>query len=239
MHFHLPKPLHGWRELAGEVGIIVVGVLIALGAEQVVQAIHQKREARAAEDEVRGELAHNVAMLRSRWAVRACVANRVDELQQLIGSASSDGTIATPGWVGRPQFWTMQMARWEATSQSGRAALLPPNELALYGSLYSFMTRMNETTAQEQLDWARLRTLEQIHRLTPEMAFQLNSTLQEVRYINWRINIWTIQISQLADRLHLPGARNDIPASRSACVPISTPRAQAIRQSNSAYESEP
>jgi hypothetical protein len=31
MHFHLPKPLHGWREFIGEVGIIVIGVLIALG----------------------------------------------------------------------------------------------------------------------------------------------------------------------------------------------------------------
>lgn len=38
MHFHLPKPLHGWREFAGEVGIVVFGVLIALGAEQVVGA---------------------------------------------------------------------------------------------------------------------------------------------------------------------------------------------------------
>lgn len=37
MHFHLPKPLHGWREFAGEVGIIVIGVLIALGAEQLVE----------------------------------------------------------------------------------------------------------------------------------------------------------------------------------------------------------
>jgi hypothetical protein len=25
MHFHLRKPLHGWREFAGEVGIIVLG----------------------------------------------------------------------------------------------------------------------------------------------------------------------------------------------------------------------
>ena len=40
MHFHLPKPLHGWREFAGEVGIIVLGVLIALGAEQLVEAAH-------------------------------------------------------------------------------------------------------------------------------------------------------------------------------------------------------
>ena len=32
MHIHLPKPLHGWRAFVGEVGIIVLGVLIALGA---------------------------------------------------------------------------------------------------------------------------------------------------------------------------------------------------------------
>ena len=36
MHLQLPKPLHGWREFAGEVGIIVLGVLIALGLEQLV-----------------------------------------------------------------------------------------------------------------------------------------------------------------------------------------------------------
>lgn len=47
MHFHMPKPLHGWREFAGEVGIIVIGVLIALGAEQVVETVHGNAEVRA------------------------------------------------------------------------------------------------------------------------------------------------------------------------------------------------
>ncbi len=37
MHLHLPKPLHGWREFLGEVGIIVIGVPLALGAEKVVE----------------------------------------------------------------------------------------------------------------------------------------------------------------------------------------------------------
>src|SRR5437588_11365333 len=114
MHVHLPKPLHGWHALAGEVGIIVLGVLIALGAEQVVQSIHQNGEARDAESEIRGELAHNIAMLKSRWAVRHCVENRVDELQRLIGSASGDRPIVSPNWVGRPQFWTMPLAPREA-----------------------------------------------------------------------------------------------------------------------------
>ena len=44
MHFHLPKPLHGWREFVGEVGIIVLGVLIALGAEQVIDNLHSRNE---------------------------------------------------------------------------------------------------------------------------------------------------------------------------------------------------
>jgi hypothetical protein len=233
------KPPHGWSAVAWELAIVTLGVLIALGAQQVVDDIHGRTQARDAESEIRGELAHNIAMLRSRWAVRRCVENRVDELQKMIGSAGKEGTIVTPNWVGRPQFWTMQMARWQTTSQSGRAALLPPDELALYGSLYSFMENVNALTSEEQLDWARLRDLEHLQRLTPEMAFQLTNTLQEARYINWRMGIWTMQIETLANRLHLPAGRNDIPASRSACVPMTTPREQAIRESNSAFGTEP
>jgi hypothetical protein len=55
MHVRLPKPLHGWRAFAGEVGIIVLGVLIALGFEQVAQAIHWRYEAAKAQDALRNE----------------------------------------------------------------------------------------------------------------------------------------------------------------------------------------
>ena len=37
MHIHLPKPVHGWREFGGEVGIIVLGVLLALAAEALIE----------------------------------------------------------------------------------------------------------------------------------------------------------------------------------------------------------
>ena len=47
MHFHLPKPLHGWREFVGEVGIIVIGVLIALIGESTFEewSWHRKIDA--------------------------------------------------------------------------------------------------------------------------------------------------------------------------------------------------
>ena len=69
MHVHLPKPLHGWRAFAGEVGIIVVGVLIALGAEQVVGSVHRAQQASNAREAVRRELEFNLARLSSRAAI--------------------------------------------------------------------------------------------------------------------------------------------------------------------------
>ena len=38
MHFHLPKPPENWRDLLNEVGVIVIGILIALALEQVVES---------------------------------------------------------------------------------------------------------------------------------------------------------------------------------------------------------
>jgi hypothetical protein len=50
MHVHLPKALHGWRELLKEVGIIVLGVLIALSAEQAVESLHWHQRAATARE---------------------------------------------------------------------------------------------------------------------------------------------------------------------------------------------
>ena len=85
MHFHLPKPLHGWREFAGEVGIIVLGVGIALSAEQIVEAGPQVERERTD-----SEL--HAACLRIR-------------------SASNHLSILTAlrGWIGRAK---RQMTAW-------------------------------------------------------------------------------------------------------------------------------
>jgi hypothetical protein len=238
MHFHLPKPLHGWREFAGEVGIIVIGVLIALGAEQLVQNAHERTEARNADRAVRAELELNMGRLASRVGQKGCVEGRIAEIQSLLDVAAADGSIARPSWIGRPQFWTMQTVRWEAIAQGGRAALLPPDELADYGLLYNFMRNINGAMVSEQADWARLRTLEHMRRLTPQMIFELNASLQDARYFNWRIKRWILQMEPSELRLGLRPARNDLPATRSACVPMTTPREQALRESGG-LENEP
>jgi hypothetical protein len=239
MHVSMPKPLHGWRQFAGEVGIIVLGVLIALGAQQLAENVQQRSEADDARHAVRGELEVNMARLASRAAQKHCVENRMEEIQALLDKAAHSSSITPPGWVGRPQYWSMQTVRWEAISQGGRAALLPADELADYGSLYSWMSNINGVMTTEQADWARLRTLEHMSRLTPEMVFELNATLQDARYSNWRIKRWMVQMQPTEARLHLRNIRNVLAATQSACIPMATPRAEALRIQTPIYGEEP
>src|SRR5437763_16168631 len=92
MHLHLPKPLYGWRAFAGEVGIIVVGVLIALGAEQVVEAVHWYDEAGTTRQELADEVASSTADAVERVALEDCLRSRIGELTAMLNS--SDGNWA-------------------------------------------------------------------------------------------------------------------------------------------------
>jgi len=51
MEIHKPIPIHSWRELLTEIGVIVIGVAIALAGEQTVEWLHNR--SRAAEARAR------------------------------------------------------------------------------------------------------------------------------------------------------------------------------------------
>ena len=81
MHFHLPKPLHGWRELFGEIGIIVVGVLIALSAEQFVELMSWRRHVQEARHDLQTELETDLAAAHERVEFGPCVSRRMDQIR--------------------------------------------------------------------------------------------------------------------------------------------------------------
>jgi hypothetical protein len=134
MHVHLPKPLHGWRALVGEVGIIVVGVLIALSAEQLVEWIHEREDVTQLRAALRAELADD----RARWEhIRAqdrCTQERLDALGKWLASAPDSARI-----VGNPYrlfLWNMHSSAWDLAKTSPAAAHIPLKERLTYASLY-------------------------------------------------------------------------------------------------------
>ena len=59
MDIHKPRPWHGGREFLKEVGTIVLGVLIAIGFEQAVEALHHPDQARQMVRKLREESIEN------------------------------------------------------------------------------------------------------------------------------------------------------------------------------------
>jgi hypothetical protein len=160
MHFHLPKPLHGWREFAGEVGIVVVGVLIALGAEQVVEDWHWRHqldaERKALDDDVEGMW----GAMSARQIIQQCVDRRLDELGLVFARHQQGKPLAMIGPIGRPGVWWAGQGALQMAIADGSLSHMPFREKSKYfavaGSYETFASAVNE----ERDSWRTLQALD-------------------------------------------------------------------------------
>ena len=195
MHFHLPKPLHGWREFVGEVGIIVLGVLIALGAEQVVETLHERGVAAETRDTVREELDTSLNVLKLREAAEPCIGRRLNEIRGLLDQWGTTGTFKRPLWIAQAPQWNVDHNRYDAAMSAGRIALLPRDEQYHMGMIVSNLRAFNELENQEQSVWSRLRALQAAPgALSPEDRSMLRIALQDAAGLDYRARITTRQM---------------------------------------------
>jgi hypothetical protein len=235
MHFYLPKPLHGWREFAGEVGIIVFGVLIALAAGQVVEIVHDGQLAADARANVRAEAAQNVGLIRDRLSTQACIDRRIAELQDLLARSGEGSLVAQPTWVSRPPIWPIFFGRWQAATASGRNSLFSAEEQGRLSLLYRVFTQYDTDQAREQVVWAQLRSLEWWRGpLGPQARLEFAQALQQAKYLSWDLHYAGTYALLDAVEMHLP----DRPAGQSVhaiCLPITEPRPDALKKLNDPF----
>lgn len=159
MHFHLPKPLHGWREFAGEVGIIVVGVLIALGAEQVVEHIHQRAELREAEDAMVAELRDDdLPQAYTRAAIFNCYADQLDAIEQAVASGNRERFVALAKGY-HPIVRTWDEEAWKAALASQVLVNSGSKRMVQWSSAYVNIPVLAQRADDEQAELPDLRAL--------------------------------------------------------------------------------
>ena len=161
MHFHLPKPLHGWRAFAGEVGIIVVGVLIALAAEQVVEGFSWKNRVQQAESSMTKEIADDDGpQAYERLAMRPCIVRELDGAEQaLIAERDSGGTFVPPRLT-TPPFRTWDENSWLAAISSQATSHMPTKRMYDWSAPFSLIADMNQASLRETQDWAELERID-------------------------------------------------------------------------------
>ena len=140
------KPPHGWNAVAWELGIVTLGVLIALGAQQLVDGINRRSEVRQLVGGLRAELAD----MRARWEfVRnsdPCTMQRLDALDRWIATAPPDAKLAS---AYRPFLWNMHTGAWDLAKTSDAMSDIPLKQRLTFASLYDAINNWRQMIPEE------------------------------------------------------------------------------------------
>ena len=152
MDVHKPKPIHNWRELLSEIGTIVIGVLIALAAEQTVEAFHWRHKVAEAEEAMRLELRDDdLPQAYARVAITPCMTAALDRVEAALdaGDARAPVTAAVPGYDPPTRTWDMEA--WRAAVASDAASHMSAARMTLWSGPYRIMPRLTlETTGEAE-----------------------------------------------------------------------------------------
>src|ERR1700761_7939455 len=187
MDIHKPKPWRGWRELAKEIGTIVIGVLIALGAEQAVEWLHWRHEVEAERRALLSEVRDNLDAVQARLTIQDCVDRRLAELKLVFERHAGDRPLHLLGHVGVPLASGGSKGTW-SIAMSGQGLTHAPydEQIALSGAFANF-ENWDAIRRDEREAWVKLGALDDAGKLTETDWALLRQAYAEARAATRRV----------------------------------------------------
>lgn len=190
MDVRLPKPLHGWREFVGEVGIIVLGVLIALGAEQVVADFHQRAELREAEEAMTAELRDDdLPQAFTRASIYYCYSNQLDSVEKAVAAGDRAKFFALAREY-RPVYRTWDDEAWKAALASQVLVQVGSKRMIGWSTPYVLIPLLSQNAHTEAAELDQLRpNLSGEGRLSPAQQDRLFQVISNLRGLNRAMSV--------------------------------------------------
>jgi hypothetical protein len=189
------KPPQGWNAVAWELGIVTVGVLMALAAQQWVEDAQDRHVAGETRTALRDEIEDNLVAIQLRSTATPCVDRRLSEVRKLLDDWGRSGRFKQPLWIAQAPRLPLGFARFDAASAAGRLALLPREEQYQVGTVVEGLRQFETTQDAEFLAWAKLRSLEAgADVLSPGERSMIRAALQEAAYHNYNAKLTSRQL---------------------------------------------
>jgi hypothetical protein len=191
MEFHLPGPIRSFKDFFIHLGIVTLGILIALGLEQIVEAHHR---AKIGQDSVAGfrrELAENREQVKEVMAatpaLRAKIAAQIAAIGALREADKAPLTIDYPGIY----FDFIYSASWETAIATQTLYYIPAADTRRYSAAYSAFRLFLDEERTGLATWQDLRSFgPDAAALSPEQRRALIQQLH--RYQSYTYVIDTI-----------------------------------------------
>lgn len=201
---HAPhESAHTWTDFFTHIATIVVGLLIAIGLEQTVEAIHQHHQRNQLEADLHDEAINNRAIIARDLKVRDLEPWFEQAVSAVDSAAASQGELhltlplapCIPGTVGTAAFryFAPSEAVWTTARESSLVGLLPVEQARMYARLSHNYDLLADNRQQLYHGCAAIASMQ--HRLakstpgtstvawtlTPEQAERLARAASETR----------------------------------------------------------
>lgn len=165
MRFKVLKPRDGWRMFAGEVGVIVLGVMIALGAQQVADNWQWQQTVARTKADLDAQIYTAIANSAERAAVDPCLSQRLSELATKVAASRGE-------WKGDPYYLPGELTSkeivryalprvyrtpqrdfpddvWEQAKAGGVLARMMPADIGLYAEAFANVAALRSLSVPE------------------------------------------------------------------------------------------
>ena len=181
------KPPHGWHAVAWELLIVTLGVLIALGAQQIVEAINWRREVAGFRVSVREEIGVDLGTYPDRSKQKLCIKARLDELQRWLDSWRAGRPLSLTGRIGVPASRAIRTSVWESRDP-GTFAQMPREEKEEYAFLYDEFANNEVHRLDERNAWIELANFDGATMLDHQDQMRLQGLITRARLRDERID---------------------------------------------------
>jgi hypothetical protein len=194
------RPESGWRAFSTDLIVVVLGVLIALGAEQTISWLGRQGEVRSLRAALKVELSDNLASYQYRLGQQPCLARRLTELKALRGRALAGEAASVAGEIGRPSSASLRTSVWSARSSEVMDAM-PLDQRVAYSYLYDELAFNFDLINQEREAWRSLARLNGIRQLSGEDARTLSELIWRADKIDEAIRFNSSDVQERFARL--------------------------------------
>ena len=227
------RPPNGWQAVAWELGIVTLGVLIALAVQQWAEQRSWRSKARDATAAFRNELGDHYKWAVEWRVVEPCIVAQIDRLQQrLLASGAKldpapvhndptlvNSRISFTNYVMRIPSKEFDTSAWQSSISDGVSSHLDPALRQELDAHYGEVRSMINLTARNNVDYQRLLSLSRPLPLDPMVRFSLLQTLDELR---GRTGFMGLQSGQMIEHIVRVGMVPPAAATRDSVTRFGT-----------------
>ncbi len=231
MEIHKVKPIHSWRDFLKELGTIVLGIIIAISLEHLVQSWHWDQEVKLAREALQAEItANNSNILAFRVAIVPCVEREIRRVDTIL-TALEAGTKPEFTPLHRTPSSLIRDSEWQAERASQVLTHFHRAELALMSRYYAQLDDFRNWMTQETNAWSELSVLQKpLAAMTTSDLIRLRVNLDIAKDSQFRIVLNAGRQLGVSKQLGIPAPAVDPVRVKNYCT-MSTERYRDYRRS--------